>query len=126
MEEAATSLPLGWVRWVLLVALLVFIGRWMLGSGFGLPDLSVQSLTGYKSWGVWIIEKLSHFVIVLFVFYFLSAFLPGEVGKGFRAAVAAVLNHSLRFGFGLLGGALRFIGVSLLRVLGGETGKKKK
>ena len=125
MEEAATSLPLGWVRWVLLATLLVSIGRWVLGS-FGISGPSVQGLTGYRSLGVWIIEKLSHLLVLLFVFYFFSAFLPGEVGSAFRGAVAAVLTHSLRFGFGLLGGAFRLVGLLLLRAVGGETKKKRK
>lgn len=126
MEEAATSLPLGWVRWVLLAALLVFLGRWMLGSGFKVPDLSVQGLTGYQNWGVWIVEKFSHLIILLFIFYFFSAFLPGAAGRGFRRAIATVLNHSLRFGFGVLSGVFRFVGLLLLRAIGGETTKKTK
>lgn len=107
LTEATASLPLGWVSHLLV---LIFI----LGAGaIALPALSgtlswttgwsFQALTGYRSPLVWAIEKSAHILILLLVFYGLSALIPGAAGQQFRNVVTNFLNHLIKGSFKALG-----------------------
>ena len=126
LEEGARSLSLGWVSRLAIMAALFFGGRWLLLSYTHAPNLSFQALTGFKSPAVWLVEKFAHVIIILFVFYFLSMFMPGEAGKQFRGAMSNILTHTLKFFFRTLEQGFHFFGQLLLKAAGIETAKKKK
>lgn len=126
LEEGASSIPLGWVSRLVIVAGLVFGGRWLLLNVVHVPALSFEGLTGFKSPAVWLVEKFAHVIIILFVFYFLSAFMPGEAGKQFRAAMSNIVMHAITLFFKVVERAFYYLGRVLLKVAGIEAEPKKK
>ena len=124
--EGARSIPLGWVSRLLIVAVLFFGGRWLLLNFTHTPNLSFEALTGFKSPAVWLIEKFAHVIIILWVFYFLSAFMPGEAGKQFRGAMTNIVMHAIKLFFKVVERSFAFMGKLLMKAVGIETEKKKK
>lgn len=126
LDEAARSIPLGWISRLIIIGALFFAGRWLLLNISGSPNLSFEGMTGFKSPAVWLVEKFAHVIIILFVFYFLSSFMPGEAGKQFRAAVSSIVLHTIKFFFKTLEQGIHFVGRLLLKAAGIESVKKKK
>lgn len=124
--KGATSIPLGWVSKLLIFGVLFFVGRWILLGATHAPDLSFQSLTGYRDARVWIIEKFANVLIILFVFYFLSSFMPGEAGKQFRSIMTNMIMHAVKLFFKLVEEVVGVLWKLLLKSLGVESEKKKK
>ncbi len=83
------------------------------------------AITGFKSPAVWAIEKSAHVLVILFVFYFLSMFMPGAAGEQFRGLISKLCLHSLNFAFKIAAGLLKGAGKALLRLLEGEKAKTK-
>ena len=79
---------------------------------------SFQGVTGYRSPLVWIIEICGRLLTVFFVFYLLSAFIPGEAGKLFRGLITSLGNQILKHGFALLQKALTAVFNGLMALLG--------
>ncbi len=126
LEEGARSIPFGWVSRLLIVAALFFGGRWLLLNFTGAPDLSFKAMTGFKSPAVWLIEKFAHVIIILLVFYSLSALIPGEAGKQFRAAMSNIVMHAIKLFFKIVERGFAFLGKLLMKVVGLESEAKKK
>lgn len=127
LTDGATSIPLGWVSRLLLAGALFFAGRWLLLYFTQAPDLSFHSLTGYWDVRIWLIEKLANLLIVLFIFYFLSALIPGEAGKGFRSAMSSIVMSGIKLFFNVIERSLRALGHLFLHAMGvGPRAKKKK
>lgn len=122
--EGATSIPLGWVSRLMILAVVFFSGRWLLTLSH-VQSVSVQSLTGYRDVRIWLIEKFANLLIVLFVFSFLSALIPGEAGRQFRAIMFGVVGRAIALAFKLLEGAFVFCGKLLLHTLGLSSTLKK-
>ena len=116
LQEGARSIPLGWISRFFIVAGLFFGGRWLLQSFTHVPDVSFQGMTGYKSPAVWLVEKFAHVIIILFVFYFLSSFMPGEAGKQFRAAMSNIVIQAIKLFFKVIERGLGFAGKLLMGV----------
>ena len=133
LTEATSSLPLGWVSQMLLLFLLIGAGGVVvkgvapaLLGALSWPDgWSFQALTGYRSPAVWAIEKSAHILILLLVFYGLSALIPGEAGRQFRSVVTNFLNHLIRGVFKALGQLLSAVLKLLLSWLGRNGNKNK-
>ena len=126
LEEGARSVPLGWVSRLLIVGTLFFGGRWLLLNYTHAPNLSFEALTGFKSPAVWLIEKFAHVIIILFVFYSLSMFMPGEAGKQFRAAMSNIVMHTTKLFFKVLERGVACVGALLMKAAGVEAKPKKK
>ena len=126
LEEGARSIPLGWISRLLIVAALFFGGRWLLLSFTHSPNASFEGLTGFKSPAVWLVEKFAHVIIILFVFYFLSSFMPSEAGKQFRAAISNIVMHTIKLFFKMLEKFVNVAGALMLKVIGVEVNTKKK
>ena len=126
LQEGARSIPLGWLSRLFIVAGLFFGGRWLLLHFSQAPVVSFEGATGYKSPAVWLVEKFAHVIIILFVFYFLSSFMPGEAGKQFRGAMTNIVTHAIKLFFKFLERGLAFVGKLLMKTAGIETEKKKK
>lgn len=60
-------------------------------------------MTGFHSPLVWLIEKSANVLIILFVFYFLSVFMPGEAGQQFRGLISKLSLEALKFACNLIG-----------------------
>ncbi len=126
LVDGATSIPFGWVSRILVFAALFYAGQWLLLAYTRAPSLSFQGLTGYKDARVWIIEKFANVLIILFVFHFLSSFVPGEAGKQFRAAMSSIVLHAIKLFFKVGEEVLHLLGHMLLHAMGIETKAKKK
>lgn len=128
LTEGATSLPLGWFSRLLIFGLVLWLGRILLSTFAHVSNWSFQGLTGYQNIGVWLVEKFAHVLVLLFVFYFLSSFMPGETGKQFRAAMFGIVTHAIKLFFKVLEQILAQMGKLFLRAFGieSETKKKKK
>lgn len=128
MEESARSIPFGWVSRLLVVAALFFGGRWLLLNFTQAPNTSFEGMTGYKSPAVWLVEKFAHVIIILFVFYFLSSFMPGEAGKQFRAAMSNIVMQAIKLFFMLVGRGIHLASMLVLKAVGieAQTSKKRK
>lgn len=126
LEEGACSMPFGWVSRLLIVAALFFGGRWLLLNFTQAPNLSFEAMTGFKSPGVWLVEKFAHVIIILFVFYFLSSFMPGEAGKQFRAVISNIVMHTIKLFFKVVERGFQYLGLLLLKATGIEIKSKKK
>ena len=126
LEEGARSIPFGWVSRLLVVATLFFGARWLLLNVSGAPNLSFKAMTGFQSPAVWLVEKFAHVIIILFVFYFLSSFMPGEAGKQFRAAMSSIVIQAIKLFFKVIERGLGFVGKLLMKAAGIEASKKKK
>jgi hypothetical protein len=116
LTDATSYVPLGCSLQALV--LIVIGGLLWLGAGHFLywGGQGFTVFTGYRSPLVWVIEKCAHVLIVLFVFYFLSAFIPGEAGRQFRGLLTKFCTEALRFTFQMIQGAFRVLG----RVIAGE------
>ena len=123
--EGATSIPLGWVSRLFILAALLFGGRWLLLSISHSHTVSFQSLTGYRDALIWIIEKFANLLIVLLVFSFISAFIPGEAGRNFRSLMFGIVGRTITLFFKILESAIFFTGRLLLRVVGIQEPNKK-
>ena len=126
LEEGARSISSGLDQSVLDRGRALFGGRWLLLSFTHAPNASFEGLTGFKSPAVWLVEKFAHIIIILFVFYFLSSFMPGEAGKQFRAAMSNIVMHAIKFFFKFLEQGVHFVGRLLLKTAGIEVESKKK
>ena len=126
LEDAASSIPLSWFSRLLILVVLFFAGRWLFLNLFVSPTLSFEGMTGFKSPAVWLVEKFAHVIIILFVFYFLSSFMPGEAGKQFRAAMSNIVTHAIKLFFKVVERGLSFVGKLFLKAAGIETETKKK
>lgn len=124
--EGARSISFGWVIRLLIVAALFLGGRWLLLNFIHAPNLSFQAMTGFESPVVWLIEKFAHVIIILLVFYSLSALIPGEAGKQFRAAMSNIVMHAIKLFFKIVERGFAFLGKLLMKAAGIETEKKKK
>lgn len=78
---------------MVLIVLLWRSGGWFLLYGGD----AFHAATGFRSPLVWAIEKSAHVLIILFVFYLLSLFLPGEAGRQFRNLVSTIITSLLGF-----------------------------
>lgn len=124
--EGATSIPLGWISRLAIIAFVFFVGRWLLLGATHAPNFSFKALTGYQDVRVWIIEKFANLMIILLVFSFLSSFIPGEAGKQFRSIMFGLVGRAITLFFKVLERSIYFGGKLLLRSLGVEIEKKKK
>lgn len=106
LAEAASFVPLGcsvrMLVWGLVLGLLWWGGSHMVQWG----SQGFVGLTGYRSPAVWLIEKSFNVLIILFVFYFLSMFMPGQAGEQFRGLISKLCTESLRFVFQMISGVL--------------------
>lgn len=122
LTEAASFIPFGcssqFLLWIGLLGLLWWGGQMVSGSGRGFT-----ALTGYKSPLVWMIEKSASVLVILFVFYFLSMFMPGQAGTHFRNLLAKLCTQTLQFAFQMAGKLLTALGRMVMRSLGGEKTK---
>ncbi len=125
LQDGATSIPLGWLSRLVILAIVFFSGRWLLTISH-VQSVSVQSLTGYSDVRIWLIEKFANLLIVLFVFSFLSALIPGEAGRQFRAIMFGVVGRAIALTFKVLEGVFVFCGKLLLHTLGLSSILKKK
>jgi hypothetical protein len=123
LTEATTSIPLGCSSRMVLLGGVAALLWWGSGHFLQWGGLSFTAMTGYKSPLVWAIEKCANVLIILFVFYFLSMFMPGPAGEQFRGLISKVCLQSLNFVFKILGGLGKGIGKVLLHLLGGEKTK---
>jgi hypothetical protein len=120
LTDAASSVPLGCSGRLFLWGGLAWL-LWRGGSYLLLwGSQGFRGVTGYRSPAVWLIEKSAHVLIFLFMFYFLSMFMPGEAGRQFRGLISKAVTESLRFAFQMVQGALTLLGRALLRLLGGD------
>lgn len=55
--------------------------------------------TGFHNPLVWLVEQFANVLIILFVFYFLSLFMPGEAGQKFRELISKLSLEALKFTF---------------------------
>jgi hypothetical protein len=124
LAEAASYVPFGCggrlAFLVIFVLLLWWGGDYLMGWG----QQGFTSLTGFRSPLVWLIEKSANVLVILFVFYFLSMFMPGTAGDQFRRLMSRLCVESLRFGFQIIGGVLKVVGKGLARLLEGEKTKR--
>ncbi len=125
LYDGATSIPLGWVSRIVILAFIFFVGRWLLLEVTHAPNLSFKALTGYQDVRVWIIEKFANFLIILLVFSFLSSFIPGEAGKWFRSIMFGMVGRAITLFFKVLAQVIFFMGKLLLHSLGVEVNKKE-
>ena len=128
LEEGARSISFGWISRLLIVTALFFSGRWLVLNYTHAPNLSFKAMTGFQSPAVWLVEKFAHVIIILFIFYFLSSFMPGEAGKQFRAVMSNIVMHAIKLFFKILEQGIACVGASLMKAVGIETksGKKKR
>lgn len=124
--EGARSIPLGWISRLLIVAALYFGGRWLLETLVTAPNSILQNYTGYQHWGICLIQYLGHILMLFFLFYFLSVFIPGEAGKQFRSALLSVAVHTVKFSLKIVEKVIGYTGILLLKAAGIETKKEKK
>lgn len=124
--EGARSIPLGWISRLLIVAVLYFGGRWLLETFVTAPNSIVQSYTGYRHWGICLIQYLGHILTLFFLFYFLSVFIPGEAGKQFRSALSNVGIHAVKSSLKIVEKVIGYVGILLLKAVGIEPKKEKK
>ncbi len=126
LYDGATSLPLGWVSRLILLAACYFGGRALLLGVAHAPNLSFHALTGYQDVRVWLIEQFAHLLIILLVFSFLSAFIPGDAGQWFRSTMFGIIGKAIALSFKILEAVL-LAGVKLLvRYIGLEPPKKEQ
>lgn len=99
LTDAASYLPFRWPGRLLFWA----GGGWFaLRCGPQVPGWAARQFTrstGFRSPAVWAMEELGHVLILLFAFYFLSMFMPGEAGKQFRGVLTTIVNQAVRFFF---------------------------
>lgn len=126
LDEGARSIPLGWVSRLLIVGGFFFVGRWLIATLVGTPNLVMQSLTHYRNLGMCIIQYLGHILVFLFLFYFLSSLIPGEAGKQFRAISLSFTMQIVKLFFKVLERGFYYLGCLLLKIAGIERESKKK
>lgn len=121
--EAASYVPLGWLSrlltWGGLLMMLLWVVlplmRWM-GGTFKIG-------AGFRSPLVWLIESCASLLILVFLFYFLSALVPGETGKMLRGFINNLANQVLKFGFSLLHKGTTVVFKQLVHWIGGTKTK---
>ena len=125
LTEAASSIPLGCSGRGALLALTICL-IWWGGSHFSQWGYtSFLAVTGYRSPLVWAIEKTADLLIILFVFYFLSMFMPGAAGNQFRALLSKLCLQFIKSLFHLLGALLSVLGKVVWRMIEGEKPKNE-
>lgn len=125
LQDGATSIPLGWISRLIIIAVMLFFGRWLLLALSHTQNLSFQGLTGYRDVRVWLIEKFVNLLIILLVFSFLSSFIPGDVGKQFRSIMFSSVGHAITLFFKVLERGIFYSGKLLLWAIGIEEPKEK-
>jgi hypothetical protein len=99
LAESASYIPLGCSGRLLAWGGVLWLLWWGGGHLLRWSSQGFSGITGYRSPAVWLIEKSAHVLIILFVFYFLSMFLPGEAGRQFRGLISKLSTEILRFSF---------------------------
>jgi hypothetical protein len=120
LADATSYVPLGCsirlLVWGAAACLLWWGGSSLLKWG----SQGFRGLTGYRSPIVWLIEQSAHVLVVLFVFYFLSMFMPADLAGQFRGLISKLCIESLRFAFQTVRSIFAVLGRVLLRLVGGE------
>lgn len=101
LTDPAAYVPLGWLSRLLVCGGLLLLLLWLIPSMIGWVGVSFKGATGYRNPLVWLIEGCARLLIVFFVFYLLSTFIPGEAGKMFRGFITKLASQLLKHGFAL-------------------------
>lgn len=109
LTDAASFVPLGSSIRLLVWGIVLGLLWWGGGRLVSWGSQGFEGLTGYKSLAIWLIEKSVNVLYILFVFYFLAAFIPGEAGRQFRGLLSHLCLKFLHLGFHIVHGALRFL-----------------
>lgn len=123
LTDPAAYIPLGWLTRLLVLGGLALLLLWVVPSVVGLAGGSFQSVTSYRSPLVWLIESCGRLLVVFFVFYLLSAFIPGEAGKMFRGFITTLANQILKHSFSLLQKGIVSVFSGLVALVGGTKTK---
>lgn len=123
MTDPAAYIPLGWLTHLLVLGGLSLSLLWIIPSLVGWAGGSFRGVTGYGSPFVWLIEICGRLLVVFFVFYLLSAFIPGEAGKLFRGFITNLGNQILKQGFALLQKGIVAVFNGLIALVGGTKTK---
>lgn len=123
LTDPAAYIPLSWLTRSIVLGGLALVLLWLLPSVMGWAGGSFQGVTGYRSPLVWLIEICGRLLTVFFVFYLLSAFIPGEAGKLLRGFITNLGNQILKHGFALLQKGIVAIFNGLIALVGGTKTK---
>ena len=99
MAEAAMSIGCSTrlILFSLAAALLWWDGQHIMKWGSRSLSALFTGLTGFHNPLIWLVEEFANVLIILFVFYFLSVFMPGEAGQKFRELISKLSLEGLKF-----------------------------